>query len=413
MFMAILLGFSLMTLVHSISFGALEAVNTKAARYFSGHISITGYNREKKGQELTNAEEIIDVVSKGNFPIRTISPRTVYYKTDATLFFAGESVLQRRLVGIDLEKEKGEMSSLDFREGSLDDMIEGGEKGILISEAAADLLGAKLGDDIMLYMTTDSGQYNTATMYVKGIFRETSLFGYVAYMRQEDLNNLLGRDKNYATDIAVYTENGVDDLAFVHVLREYLSDSFAVFPFMETKDDLYDELKRVNWDGGTILALLTLDAHLDDITTIMDAVMLVTWFVQILFMLIIMVGILNTYRVLVFERTREIGTLRAMGMTRNEVRLMFLLEAFFLDIAASVAGFFTYILLNKIVGNINLSFLPGAGLFTEGGFLIPQINPQMAFFTTLMMLFAVLIAAAGPADGASKMSPVEAFRVDN
>lgn len=413
MFIAILLGFSLMTLVHSISFGALETVKGKAARYFSGHVSITGYEKRKSGQALVNAEEVEAYIRESSLPITGISPRTIYYKKDASLFFGGQSVVQRRLIGIDFDGEKDVLSSLEFKEGSLEQMLEYNGQGVFISEAAADILGARVGDGVQLALTTDSGQYNTATLIVQGIFSETGLFGYVAYMNRADLNHLLVREDDYATDLAIYTKSGVNDSAFVDDLTDYLSASFEVLPRMYSKGQLSEELSQYDWNLGPVLAPLTLNAHLDEITTIMDAVTLVAWLVQVLFMLILMVGILNTYRVLVYERTKEIGTLRAMGMTRNEVRAMFLYEAFFLDIAASAGGFVLYYLLKKLFGVINISMLPGAGLFTEQGHMVPRIDPAMALITVLLMLLAVLLAAAGPADRASKLSPVEAFRVDN
>jgi ABC-type lipoprotein release transport system permease subunit len=413
MFIAILLGFSLMTLVHSISFGALETVKGKAARYFSGHVSITGYEKRKSGQALVDAEEIEAYIRKSSLPVAGISPRTIYYKKDASLFFGGQSVVQRRLIGIDFDGEKDILSTLEFKEGSLERMLNYDGLGIFISEAAADILAARVGDGVQLALTTDTGQYNTATLIVQGIFRETGLFGYVAYMNRVDLNRLLVRADSYATDLAVYTKTGVNDKAFVDNLTDYLSPVYEVLPRMFSKGQLSQELTEYDWSRGPVLAPLTLDAHLDEITTIMDAVSLVAWLIQILFMLILMVGILNTYRVLVFERTKEIGTLRAMGMTRNEVRAMFLYEAFFLDIAASAGGFALYYLLKKIIGVINISMLPGAGLFTEQGHMVPRIDPSIALVTVGLMLLAVLMAAAGPADKASKLSPVEAFRVDN
>ena len=410
MFIAILVGFTLVTFVHSASYGALEVVKTKAARYFSGHISITGYSNNK--QILSNPQTVVDSLVTADLPIRTLATRTIYYKNNASLFFAGESIRQRRLIGIDFEAEQDELSKLEFLGGSIDNIIDDGKNGILISETAARLLGARTGDDVMIYLTTDTGQYNTATLYIKGIFRETSLFGYVAYMRQQDLNRMLVREPESATDIAVYAEAGENHNDLLMEISEILSIEHKVLPFMPTKADLYNELSEINWKEGPVLAPLTLDAHLAQITMILDAVLIITWFVLALFMMIVMVGILNTYRVLVYERTSEIGTLRAIGMNRRDVRTMFLCEAFFLDIAASFSGFVISLLFMKLVSMIDISGIPGAGLFTERGLLKPHMKPELVCITLIMMLIAVLIAAFGPANKASKMAPVDALRTE-
>jgi len=145
----------------------------------------------------------------------------------------------------------------------------------------------------------------------------------------------------------------------------------------------------------------------------MDAVKIVTWFIQLLFMVIIMVGILNTYRVLVYERTKEIGTLRAMGMTRSEIRQMFLYEAFFLDLSASLSGFIVFRILLIIIERIDISSIPGSGLFSVKGHLVAHTNMISLLMTFGFMLVSVIIAAWGPAVQASKKSPVDAMREES
>ena len=81
MFIGILIGFTLVTLIYSISYGALETIKTKAARYFSGHISITGY------PILEDPEDVISIIKNSGLPIRTVAPRTIYYRENAALFF--------------------------------------------------------------------------------------------------------------------------------------------------------------------------------------------------------------------------------------------------------------------------------------------------------------------------------------
>ena len=412
MFVAIVIGFTLVILVHSITYGALETVKTKAGRYFSGHISLTRYVHYIP--HIDNPEEVIRKLEDSGLPIRTISPRTVHYRSDSKLLFNGESVRQRRLIGLDFNKEYDELSQMEFSEGSIDKMMEEDETmGILISEVAAEMLGVRVGDNMSLSLLTQTGQFNSATLIVKGIFRETSIFGYVAYINQKDLNSLLLKDAENATDIAVYFKRGTDEDTLLLNIRELLSEFDTLLPPMNSKTDLNRELKAMEDPTIPVWAPLTLEAHLDQITVIINAVKIVTWFIQLLFMLIIMVGILNTYRVLVYERTKEIGTLRAMGMTREEIRSMFLFEAFFLDLIASISGLVLFSVIIKILGLINIRELPGVGLFTEKGHLIPHMNISAIALTFIMMMAAVLIAAWGPAKRASCLSPVDAMREEN
>ncbi len=408
MAVAIVIGFTMISFIHSAAFGVMETVKIKAARYFSGHISLTGYVWEKS--LIEDPETLISTLKNMDLPLRTIVPRTIYYKSDASLFFGGESIRQRRLVGIDFEAEKDELSGLSFIDGSLENMLINGENGILISKPAADMLGARVGDDITLFITLSSGQYNTKTLYVEGIFNETSLFGYVAYMRQADLNDLLLWEPYLATDIAIYAEDGENLEALSRKISMLLADDYRVLPTMLSKSELYEELSMVDWTKGSVLAPLTLNAHLDQLNDILDAFLIVTWFVLILFILIVMVGILNTYRVLVYERTKEIGTLRALGMSRMSVRLMFLYEALLLSIISSLAGFSLSLILVEVIKIIDISALPGAGLFTENGFLKPYLNLKMACVNMALMAGSVVLAAFEPANKAARIMPAEALR---
>ncbi|HPG87285.1 MAG TPA: ABC transporter permease, partial [Spirochaetales bacterium] len=167
--LAVLLGFSLITVTSGAAYGALETVKSKAARYFAGHVSVTGYYWG--APYMSNPDAVLETLEAADLPVRTVARRTIYYKTDAELFFGGETVRQRRLVGIDFAAERDELANLHFSDGSIDAMLgDDGRDGILISESAASLLGARVGDDVILYLTTDANQYNTATMIVRGVF---------------------------------------------------------------------------------------------------------------------------------------------------------------------------------------------------------------------------------------------------
>ncbi len=404
--LAILFGFALITLQTGIAYGAMGTVMIKAARYFSGHVSISGYMKKKAG--IKDPEKLVSEILSCHFPLRTVSPRTIYAGKEARLFFGGNSVRLRRQIGVDFGREKEELSGLPFTEGSIDGMLgEGGRNGIIISRAAARLLGARLGDDVSFYLTTDDGQHNTTNMIVRGIFDETSIFGYATYMRNEDLNRLLNRPSDAATDIAVYAREGVDIPELAERIRKQLEITRGVFPPITGRSEFPSSRNR-NTPSET-LAVMSLDAHLDQIKNLLDAFVLGTYFVFIVFMIIVMVGVLNTYRVMVYERTREIGTMRALGMQQRQVRLLFLLEAFLLASAASFLGFVLGILLLHLIGLIDLDMVMVSAFFTESGKLKFYLNPSIVLFNFFVMIMAVMSAAWGPSGKASHIPPAQAI----
>ena len=181
LFIASMLGFAFITVLTGTAYGCMETVMIKGARYFSGHVSVTGYL--KKDRFIENPDNLISYIKESALPLRNISKRTLYTGKEARLYFGGNSVRLRRQIGIDFSSESGELEGLPFIEGGIDNMAgETGRNGIIISSAASRLLGARLGDDVSLYLKADNGQHNTATMVVRGIFDETSIFGYATYL---------------------------------------------------------------------------------------------------------------------------------------------------------------------------------------------------------------------------------------
>lgn len=403
---AVLLGSALITVLSGAAYGAMATIEAKAARYFAGHVSVTGYTNG--WQYLGQRQAALESLASSTLPIRTIAPRTIYYR-DANLFFGGETVRQRRLAGIEFELERSELGNLAFSEGSLEAMLgEGGVDGILISRTAARLLGARVGDELNLFLTTDSGQYNTATLVLRGVFDEASLFGYVAYMRNEDLNRLLLREPKAATDLALYAQAGVDYTSLAEAVRLRLGESLKVFPSMPTKAAL-NEATYAGYEGEH-LAVLSLDAHLAQIRDLLDAFLILTYFILAVFAAIVMVGVLNTYRVIVYERTRELGTMRALGLGRPGVVALLLTEAALLGLGAATLGLFLGSLGLRALGLIDLSLVPAAGLFTEQGRLAFYLDGRLAALNVGLMAAAVLAAALGPALRAGRVSPAEAMR---
>ena len=155
-FIAIMIGFSLITVLTGTAYGCMETVLIKAARYFSGHVSITGYLN--KSRNIEDPENIISYINESHLPVRTVSKRTIYKGKEARLYFGGNSVRLRRQIGIDLNSEQNEIAGLPFIEGGIDEMAgDKGHNGIIISSAASRLLDARLGDDVTLYVKADNG----------------------------------------------------------------------------------------------------------------------------------------------------------------------------------------------------------------------------------------------------------------
>ena len=126
------------------------------------------------------------------------------------------------------------------------------------------------------------------------------------------------------------------------------------------------------------------------------------WGTSTLALLIGILGIANTMVMSVFERTQEIGTLRAMGWKRRQVLALIELESATLGLCGGVLG----LLLGWCALRV-LSSLPQTASFVSASVGWPLLVQAMG-----IALIAGVIAGAVPAWHAGKLSPVDALRHD-
>ena len=119
-------------------------------------------------------------------------------------------------------------------------------------------------------------------------------------------------------------------------------------------------------------------------------------------MLIALIGIVNTLMLSVFERTREIGLLRAVGMKRRQVRTMIRSEAVILAIFGAIIG----IIIGTGMGLALVSSLKQQGITDT---VVPVSN--LVVFLVLAALLG-LIAASWPARRAARLDVLAAIAAE-
>jgi multidrug efflux pump subunit AcrA (membrane-fusion protein) len=80
----------------------------------------------------------------------------------------------------------------------------------------------------------------------------------------------------------------------------------------------------------------------------------------------------------VFERTREIGLLAALGMKRREIMSLFLLEGILIGLLGAIAAFFLGGLVVSLVGQYGIDFSASAGMGEMMALLGDRLYPQLA-----------------------------------
>jgi putative ABC transport system permease protein len=114
--------------------------------------------------------------------------------------------------------------------------------------------------------------------------------------------------------------------------------------------------------------------------------------------------IYNAFAMTVVERTREIGMLRAVGMTRRQIVGLVLLEAFILGIAGSILG----VIFGLALARLLIEFM---STFTGQRIEIVSASPESLLQAMVVGLLVTIVATALPALQAARISPLQALRI--
>ena len=127
-----------------------------------------------------------------------------------------------------------------------------------------------------------------------------------------------------------------------------------------------------------------------------------------IFFIMVLIGIVNTNLMTVFERVREIGTLMAIGLARRHIIRLFLLESLFISVMGGVIGGTLGVILVTAIGHHGVRFEFPA--FNSVMTLRPFVTFGMVAVAIGFAVFSGIAAALYPASRAAKMNPADALR---
>jgi putative ABC transport system permease protein len=152
----------------------------------------------------------------------------------------------------------------------------------------------------------------------------------------------------------------------------------------------------------------TIEDQIGIFKQVIQAVIMVLNFFAAIALLAASFGIINTLLMAVQERTKEIGLMKAMGMSRKRVFLLFSIEAILLGFWGSLLGSLAGIGIGKLVNKIaSDTFLKDLAGFDLTSFPLTSVLVIMLIIMTIAFLAGTL-----PARRASKKDPIEALRYE-
>lgn len=350
---ALMIGLALVTLVATLAAGITHTFRSSVNDIFSADYAITAQNNfspipTAAAQAASRAPGVTAVGS-----VRTGEAQAFGKTITATAVDPGAR----------------DVLSLTWKEGSQQVLASLGDDGAFVDDGYADAHDLTVGSRVPLTFVT--GVRRTFT--VRGVFKPPtggSPFGPVTISAAAwDARN--PQPKNLYT--FVKTSGGESDANAAAL-------ALALKPFPNAKAQ-------------------TREAFIDNQISGLGAVLNILYVLLALSVLVSLFGIVNTLVLSVFERTREIGMLRAVGMTRRQVRRMIRHESVITALIGGVTG-------------IALGLVLAALLIARIDFIAFSFPAGQVVIFALAAIAVGILAAIFPARRAARLNPLEALHYE-
>ncbi|MBE9573199.1 MAG: ABC transporter permease [Proteobacteria bacterium] len=295
----------------------------------------------------------------------------------------GENTISFLGQGVDPEGEKELSSWIKIEHG---EMISANDAyGAILGRGLAASLDAKVGDFLTILTNTRDGAINAIDIKVRGIFYSFSkeYDDRVLKLPLDTAQKLLYLDAAQAMVVLLDETESTDEV------KRALANMFEENRFpLEVKTwadlaDYYNKLVKLYKRQFGVL--------------------------KFIISIVVVLSIINTMSMSIFERTREIGTIMAMGTKKNEVLSMFMLEGLVLGLLGGGIGVILGIISAKIISFIGIPMPPAPGS-TVGYVAAIGIFPKVIITAFLFSVVTALAASFYPSFKASRLNISEALR---
>ncbi len=378
--LAVAVGMSLLLLMAAVLEGEMRGSMQNSIRLQSGHLQIrpASYDENKISLQwedlIENPDQVVERVK--SLPQVTVATPRLIASAILTIREQSKGV---QVLGIDPASEANQ----PFRNGLLDGQFINADdrEGILVGETLADKLGLNVNDRVNLLMTTSNGDVDEQLFTVRGM---------------------------YSTRIPAYDENTIFmPLAKAQAFTATENHASTIFVLLQNQEQAEpvaqaltsSNLKVLTWRDQNVLI-----TQFEDLAGVS----------MIMFYLVVLgitaTVVTNTLVMAVFERTREIGILSAIGMKGRSIMAQFLAEAALLATGGVIGGLiiggalvYYFTVYGIYIGDYGVT-----GLLFEDH-IYAHLTLENTITLTIITYVITLIASLYPARLAARLEPVEAL----
>lgn len=294
-----------------------------------------------------------------------------------------------RFMGVDPERERAVSDiSRHVREGSW--LGDGSASEAVLGAGLAETLEAKLGDELVIITQAADGSMGNALVTVVGIARtgNTAMDRGGAWMHLGQLQELLALEGQLHELVVLADRNESIPLVRSALASQPSLSALLVRTWSEANPQAAEMLSSQGFSKGVMLfVVFTVTA----------------------------LGVLNTMLMSVFERTRELGVLRALGLGRDRLMGLVIVESILLAGISGAGGLLLGGVLDGWLVFRGVDFSAGGEGISFGGVTFDpiikgKVEPEGILLTLACVFVVSLLASIWPALRAAHLEPVEAMR---
>jgi ABC-type lipoprotein release transport system permease subunit len=364
--------------------GWTDAIYGNAVKVLGGNIQVhaEGYREAANSNPLFPLADPQAVIKAAEANPLTLAA-TQRIKTGG-LVTSREGAFAVGIIGVEPEKEiKVNIIGQNVKEGrnlTSDDL-----DNVLLGKGLADAMGVKVGDRITMVGSSQHEQMRQRTMTIVGIYD----LGLADMEKQDVYISLLEAQ-------TLYEVNGSTEVA---IFLDRLGQEGSVIDTMKPALPGYE--------------IESFQANYPDLASTINTKTGVMNFFSVIIIAIAGIGILNLLLMAVYERTREIGVLGAMGLKPRQISLLFILEGTMIGLVGAAAGILLGLAINGYLMKVGLDFGDMSDVASYMALVQSRIYPTWGIERLPMRVSMIVIisalAALIPATEAGRREPAEAL----
>ena len=350
-----------------------------------GHIQIFSAEHFKRDEVrvldtgIDNWRQVAATVRSAEH-VRGVAPRIEFYGMVSN--GQKSSVFMGSAVDPDAERSLGFETYL--ASGHDLDAQRSGDAEALIGTGLAKSMNVKVGDGLTLLAVTSDGALNGVDVQIAGIV-ETGVADLDARYLRIPLDagqRLLQSDR--VTNLVV----GLDATANTDRVYDELTPRLS---------GLSQQMEMKKW--------IDLATYYKQVRNMFDGIFL---FMGIIVFFMVLMSSINTLLMSMFERTREIGTMLAMGTPQAWIVGLFMTEAALLGLLGAAIGVAGGNLLGTVLNALNLRLPPPPGIAVSIPFYVLHV-PAIMIGSSILVIVSLVLASILPAIRASRLRITEAL----